>query len=430
MRDPVAVIGLGYVGLTLALTFAEEGLPVIGIEKNAAILGNLREGRAPFFEKGLDSLLKKHWGKNLQASRELPHQEIAAYILCIGTPIDDRRRPNLDVAESAVGEIASHLRDGVLVVLRSTVPVGTSRKVFLPLLDATKKKYHYACCPERTCEGIALREIRELPQIIGGRDGESTERASALFRKISPHLVTVPSLEAAEMIKLMDNSWRDTIFAFSNEIAVLCESLELHAADVIRFANVGYDRNTIPQPGFVGGPCLSKDPYILASPSMGPHREMPLIMKARQVNEDLPRLAWERVRSFLEKKKKLTQCKVFLAGMAFKGDPATNDLRGSPSLGFLRYVRESGIASIAAHDFVSSNEEMSRIGVRTTSLEEGFQDADAVCILNNHPSYRSLDILSLLRQMNRPAFFFDAWHLFGAETVKQVVGVSYGGIGF
>ncbi|MDO8527021.1 MAG: nucleotide sugar dehydrogenase [Deltaproteobacteria bacterium] len=431
MENTIAVIGLGHVGLTLAVTLAEEGFNVIGVEKSPEILHHLQKISPPFFESGLKELLEKHLGKDLHFFDSLPNQSIGTYILCVGTPLKLDLTPNLQAAEMAMQDIARHIQNGALVVQRSTVPVGTSRQFFLPILQKTGKQFHFACCPERTCEGVALRELRELPQIIGCDDAASHEKAAAIFQKVTPTLVKAPSMESAEILKLVDNCWRDTTFAFANEIALFCESLGLNACDVIQMANLGYERNSIPRPGFVGGPCLTKDPYLLAKPYGKPEATLPLTQNARQVNRQLPQQVARRVAMFLEKHGKSPEkAKIFVSGLAFKGEPATDDLRNSPSLEVLQHLRQLGVGVIKAHDFVVAPEEIVKLDILATTLEEGFQNADVVMILNNHRQYTQLPIHSLIKTTNNPLFFFDAWHLFSKKMVEETGKIIYGGIGF
>lgn len=426
----IAVIGLGRVGLTLALTLAEEGFSVAGIETSPEVLRRINKIQSPFFEPGMAELLKKHIGKKFNFFDHLPDRNIQTYLLCVGTPLKDGQ-PDLWGAETAIREIGRHFQEGALVILRSTVPVGTSRKIFLPILQNNRKKFYYACCPERTREGVALKELRELPQVIGGLDEASLEMAASLFQNFAPTLVKAASLEEAEMVKLMDNCWRDTTFAFANEMASLCEGFGIDATQVIKLANLGYSRNTIPRPGLVGGPCLTKDPYLLAHPAKIGKMPLALILTARGVNQNLPQRVWERIRQFLKKQnKEIQNCKIFLLGLAFKGDPATDDLRGSPGLDLLKILKEKGARSLFVHDFVIPEAVIARHDIPHALPEEGFRSADIVMILNNHKASLQLDIPSLLRTMNAPALFFDACRLFSREITGQVPGVTHGGIGF
>lgn len=429
-KQTVAVMGLGHVGLTLALTLAEEGFSVIGVESSPEVLGHLNKRQLHFFEAGVAELLRKHLGKRMSLFDRLPDCEIQTYILCVGTPLKNGV-PDLEWAEAAVRAISRHYKEGALVVLRSTVPIGTSRKIFLPILQNGHKKFYYACCPERVREGVALKELREIPQVISGLDEASQEMAAALFQKITSTLVRAPSLEGAEAIKLMDNCWRETVFAFANEMALLGWELGIDITQIIKLANLGYTRNAIPHPGLVGGPCLAKDTHLLVHSVQPGRTPLPLIETAREINLALPQRVWERIQKFLkEQNRDIQNCKIFLLGLAFKGDPPTDDMRGSPSLDLLNILRANGARSIYVHDFIVSEQEMIRQDIPYTPVEKGFHNADIAMVLNNHKAYLNLDISSLLRMMNAPALFFDACHLFSREITGQVPGITHGGIGF
>jgi nucleotide sugar dehydrogenase len=179
----------------------------------------------------------------------------SAYVITVGTPIlRPSLQPNLEYVRSATAEVAKVLRKGDLVILRSTVPVGTTRTVVLPMLEEVSglkvgQDFDLAFCPERTVEGRALRELRELPQIVGGFDVAGAERAARLFRRSTQTIIDVGSIESAEMLKIMDNTYRDVMFSYANQMALLCEALGLDLVPLVRAANQGYNRNSIPVPG-------------------------------------------------------------------------------------------------------------------------------------------------------------------------------------
>lgn len=431
-KKPIVIIGLGHVGLTLALTFAEEGFSVMGVDTSPEILKSLQNRESPFFEPGLTELLQKNLDKNFRFFEFIPDQEVSAYILCVGTPVTSQdKSPDMEAARKALQQIALKMKNESLVILRSTVPVGTSREIFLPILQTSQKKFYYAFCPERVCEGNALKELRTLPQIIGGLDTPSLEKASALFETITPTRVAVSSLEAAETVKLLDNCWRNTAFAFSNEVGLFCESLGLDACQIIEWANLGYKRNCIPKPGFVGGPCLSKDTYLLTQPAGRKKASLPFIETARHIHQQLPDYVCNRLKSFFDQNgKEIQKCKIFLSGLAFKGTPVTDDMRGSPGLDVLFSLRKNGARILFGHDFACSPESITKLDIPSVSMEEGFQNADAVLFLNNHENYSRLNLRLLLERMNKPAFFFDAWHLFATENRCAMPGITHGGIGF
>jgi UDP-N-acetyl-D-mannosaminuronic acid dehydrogenase len=261
----VGVVGLGYVGLTLATALADVGLRVVGIEKRQDVVDAVTAGRPSFQEVGLDRVLSAvvESGR-LEAFTEFqPEQSCATYIITVGTPLDGNGRARLDMIESATRQVADSMPDGSLVILRSTVKIGTTRNIVAPILQASGKKFEIAMCPERTLEGNALAELRQLPQIVGADTAETRDRAGRLFSHLTNQVLGVSSLETAEIVKLADNTYRDVWFGFANEVARLCDAVGVSANEVISTGKLGYPRTNIAQPGLVGGPCLEKDPHIL-----------------------------------------------------------------------------------------------------------------------------------------------------------------------
>ena len=425
----VGIVGLGYVGLTLAVVMAEEGFEVHGIETSERVVDTLRSGVPHFHEDGLESALREQVGKRLCVSTGYPRKPLAAYVITVGTPLaKPDRTPRMDYVIRAVEAVRDHIIPGALVVLRSTVPVGTTRDVVYPLLRERCADVLVAFCPERTVEGRALREIRELPQIIGGIDERSAEAAMRLFRRLTPNVLRVSSPEVAEMIKLVDNSWRDLIFGYANDIAMICERVGVDGAEVIRSANIGYARNNVPRAGYVGGACLSKDPHILLDLSRRHGYDPLTVFGAREVNESLPRWSASRLHGLYERAgRTLRGSKLVLSGLAFKGVPATGDLRDSPSLDLLAELRDAG-ADLYGHDFVVGEAEIAALGLTPAGIDEAFAGADCVIVANNHPGYERLDILALARTMRAPGIIYDAWRLFDRRILERE-GIIYGGLG-
>ncbi len=286
----VCIIGLGYVGLTLAATMANIGFRVHGVEVREDVVKLLRSGQPHFHEPGLADLLRRVVeGGFLAVHHSLPADcEANVFIITVGTPLGSNGRVRLDMIEHAAAEVAAAMRPGALVIMRSTLKLGTTRKIVLPILDARGIAYDVAFCPERTLEGVALQELRSLPQIVGGGDLGACVRAAQLFQFITPTTLRVHDLETAEMIKLVDNAQRDVHFAFSNEVARMCDAIGISAVDVITAGKLGYPRTNLAMPGPVGGPCLEKDPYILAE-GLEPLGLTPEItLAARRLNERQP----------------------------------------------------------------------------------------------------------------------------------------------
>ncbi len=432
----VTILGVGYVGLTLGLTLAEQGFKVKGYDKNDALVTQLNAKEAPFFEVGIGELLDKNSGQNICFTKNIDEANSDIYIITVGTPlIKSEKRPNIDYIRSAATTIGQQLSKGDLVLLRSTVPVGCSREVVLPVLERESglkcgQDFYLAFAPERTAEGVALRELYTNPQIIGGFDENSFAYAKALFQTFTPTVMNVGGLEAAELCKLMDNTYRDHIFAYANNIAELAEKLGINIHKLIKAVNFGYKRNQIPRPSpGVGGPCLSKDPYILASVFERHQIETNLLVACRQVNEKAPFLIREKLTKLLKQAgKDIEKATIALIGMAFKGDPETSDLRDSTSLWVLDALPNR--SKIKVYDPVVKRKELKALGVLTPKSMKGvFKNTDAVIILNNHKSYQKMNLTKLFSLMNKPAIFIDTWQNFSPLKIKQFNGILYGGLG-
>ncbi len=431
----VVVLGLGYVGLTLAVTLADLGFQVYGFDTNKELLKELEAKKSPFYENGLQKLLDFHIGRNLRLVSELQPGLGDIYIITVGTPLlKDNHEPNLDYVRKAAESVGKVLSQGNMVLLRSTIPVGCSREIVLPALEKNSglkvgTDLHLAFTPERTAEGRALKELRTNPQIVAGFNNSSSEYAANFFNTLTHSIITLDTLEAGEICKLIDNSYRDHKFAFINQFAPLTEKLQLDLCELVDAVNFGYQRNEVPKPSpGVGGACLSKDPYILSKVFKRYDVDSSLILEARKVNEQGPMHVKNRLEALLKQAgKDINTAKIFLIGMAFKGEPETSDLRESTAVWFLNLLPNR--ANVRAYDPLVSDEDLASLEIKPVSLEDGFEGADAVVILNNHRSYQDINIYKMFAKMNRPGVFIDTWHIFDPLEIKQHRGILYGGVG-
>ena len=426
----VCVVGTGHIGLPLAAVLADAGFRVTGYDINDGFLTRVSTtGRAGYMEEGLDELLARTLNRGLTLSSSPPAAH-DVYIITVGTPLDAATgRPTIDKVRQSIQQLAPRFGPDPLVILRSTVTIGTSRAVVLPEMARHAARFGLAFCPERTIEGRAIAEMKSLPQIVGGLDGASADRAEALFRRITDKVVRVSSLEAAEMIKLMNNTYRDLTFAFANEVALIAEHMGLSAREMIHAANVDYPRSSVARPGFVGGPCLEKDALILIDSLHQIDFKPRVIEEARRINHALPEHVAVRVLEQLQQLRgSAARTRVLLTGFAFKGRPATEDVRGSAAIPLMRRLQAAGV-EVWGHDFVTPEKVIAELGALTCSLEEGFEGADGVVIANNHPQYLRADIPALATRLRRPAFLLDAWSLFEARDFHAVGGLSYGALG-
>ena len=429
----VAIIGLGYVGLTLSVILADNGFSVTGLDKDKELVNKLKNADAPFYENGLENLLKSHVGYFFKPTSSEAQVFADIYIITVGTPVDYvTKKPDIKHIERAVLITAKKLKKGDLVILRSTVPIGCTRNTVIPILQKMSGlkvglDFFVAFCPERTAEGKALKELRELPQIVGGFDQNSRQLAMNFFSENTHTVIDVGSLEAAELCKLIDNTFRDTVFAYSNQMATLSEKLGLNLNEIVTKVNLGYERNKIPYPSpGVGGPCLSKDPYILQSNFSEFELDCSLTVAARKVNERSPRHIYDRCKALLsEIGKNINKEKIFIVGFAFKGEPVTSDLRDSTTVFFLKHLFEMGIKEVWGYDPIIAENDLLKLGISVCSLEEGFENAGAVFIMNNHRSYTDINIVKMLASMSKPSIFYDGWNMFPAQDLRKIPGIIY-----
>ena len=426
----VGIVGLGYVGLTLAVTLARKGFEVHGADTSPAVLQALRGGRPHLYEPGVPEALAEYLGTRLHVDGALPSGGLDAAIVCVSTPVDEATHaPALANLTAAARHVAARCAPDTLVIVRSTVPVGASRAVVLPELAARWPAPRLAMAPERTIQGQALRELEELPQVVGGVDEASRDAAAAVFARVTKRVVPVASLEAAELVKLVNNCHTDLIYSYGNEVALMAERWGLDPLEIIRAANLDYPRPDLSKPGFVGGACLTKDPYILASAAEAAGTTPWLVSRARALNEHLPVHVAERLIATLRALRgRIEGATLAVLGWAYKGWPPTDDMRGAPVLSMLPLFRAAGL-TLRGHDFLVAPDVVRELGATPVSVEDAFAGADAVLVITDHPEYAKLDLSRLLGTLRRPALVYDCWRILDEDVVRDA-GVRYAGIGY
>lgn len=436
----ICIIGTGYVGLTLSVVLAESGYEVLGTDTDQDIVENLNKGELSFYEKGLQPLLKLHLKEgNVKFTSFLKEKKADVYIICVGTPVDEKtNKPVFDYIKKAAEDVGEYLKKDDVIILRSTVPVGTTRSLVLPLLEKKSSlkagtDFYLVFAPERIAEGNALEEVKEIPQILGGINKQSAQIAARVFQTFNPSIIILDSLEEAEMVKLINNTFRDLSFAFANKIALMCEKLKLDTVKIIKAANEGYPRNPValPSPG-VGGYCLKKDSYIMAEVARKIKVSDDIFLESRKINNAIPHSVAGKILKFIEtnwlQEKKL---KIYIMGFAFKGYPETSDMRGSPTIDVLKILQDKlrERANFSGYDPIVKKEEIENLNVKYLSYREGFKDAHCVLIMNNNPEFEKIDLYSLLETMKKPGFLFDGWHFFFPQEIKKMKSIVYQGLG-
>lgn len=430
----VCILGLGYVGLTLAVAMADAGFEVLGVEIRDSVLEVLADGKAHFHEPGLEKKLQQVIRSgNLIFSKDIPEDWSGnVFIITVGTPLTADGRSRLDMIENVSRQVAKKLKNGNLVIMRSTVKLGVTRKIVKPILDGVGCKYDLAFCPERTLEGNALAELRTLPQIVGGSTYVASGRASQLFQFLTSTVVRVSDVETAEMIKLVDNAQRDVSFAYANEVARACDAIGVSAAEVIQAGKLGYPRTNLPMPGPVGGPCLEKDSHILAEGLRELGIEPEITMAARRTNENQPAEVINYLKHIVTDLSGFTTKPVItLMGIAFKGQPATDDLRGTMAKPVLARLREAfPNAEFRGYDAVVSHTLTRDFGLEpVATLEQAFTGSSLILILNNHPVFNSMPLVDLASGMKKPGLIYDFWNCFKTTDLHLPQGVAYMALG-
>jgi UDP-N-acetyl-D-mannosaminuronic acid dehydrogenase len=385
----VVVGGCGHVGLPLAVSLAEGTSIVTAFDTNPVAVAVVNSGKAPFYEVQLDEQLSRRLNQNFFATCD-PMTVSAAdtVIMVVGTPLDVHLNPDPNAVVTAVEEIIPFLRDGQLLILRSTVFPGVTSRVESLLLSASKK-ITVAFCPERIVEGAAMQELRELPQIIGVRTDTAFESASELFALLGVQVYrTTP--EEAELAKLFTNTWRYIKFAAANQFWMLANSAGVEYENVRNAIRFDYPRaKDLPSAGFSAGPCLFKDTMQLHAFS-GNH--FPLGNSAMLVNEGLPDYIIERLKLRLD----LKTLTVGILGMAFKGN--SDDVRSSLSYKLKRILRFEAKAVLTSDPFVLNDGDL-------VDLEYLLDEADILIIAAPHTQYASLSttkpVIDLWNQLGR-----------------------------
>jgi UDP-N-acetyl-D-glucosamine dehydrogenase len=383
----IAVVGLGYVGLPLAVAFAEAEHEVVGLDTDPARVDALNAGRS-HVEDVPDSALAPLAGR-LRATSQ--HEDLAsceAIVICVPTPLTSSRQPDLTYLNAAAAAVGEVVRPGQLVVLESTSYPGTTREQLLPALErsglSAGADFHLAFSPERIDPGRTDFTLRTTPKLVGGLTEACTVRARELYESICDEVFVLSTLEAAELSKLLENVFRSVNIAFVNELAQLCDRLGIDVWEVIDAAATkpfGFMRFD-PGPG-MGGHCLPVDPFYLAFRAREHDFYPEFIELAGKVNQAQPAFCAERIeRALDEAGKPVRGSRILILGVAYKA--GVGDTRESPALKIAALLRERG-GEISYHD--PHVPELPDLDLFSTDLDEGLAACDAAAIVTAHPEF-------------------------------------------
>ncbi len=403
MDRDVAIVGLGRIGLPLALSFADRGLRTVGVDVDPERLEAVRAGRMPWQETGTEELLGRV-GDRLEVTDRVGDAAGARdLVLTLGTPSFAHVEIDISDIRSALDDLLPVLESDHLIVLRSTVAPGTTEWVAGYLERRLGFRSHVAHVPERIAAGRFLEEIATLPCIVGGVDEASTERAAALFGVLGGPIVRTTPVQA-ELAKIWTNILRYTHFALPNLLMMDCEQYGANVFAVIDLINRDYPRGGMARPGLTAGTCLRKDFAFSEERSNAPG----MLLAVSRVNESVPRFLVDGMKRRLGS---LAGRKVAVLGLAFKRD--TDDERDSLSAKLIRLL-ERELADVAVHD--------PRVARLTAPFGDVVEDADAVVVATNHSEFERPGLLHVLADgASRDCLVVDPWDSFGTGQVFAYV---------
>ena len=388
----VGIVGLGYVGLPLAVAFSQAGFQVLGFDVQQKRVDLVNQGQSYIADVSsgcLSALVEKNL---LQATTDRDRlTEVEAICICVPTPLTRTKDPDLSYVINEATEISKRLRPGQLVILESTTYPGTTREIVLPILEHSGLQkgsdFYLAYSPERVDPGNEKHNIRNTPKVVGGVDPPSTELAELLYQQIAEIVVPVTNAEVAEMTKVFENVFRSVNIALVNELAELCEKMGISAWEVIDTASTkpfGY-MPFYPGPG-VGGHCIPLDPYYLASKAREYDFHTRFIELAAETNERMPYRIVSHVTEILNTRgKSLNGARVLILGVAYKKD--VEDIRESPSLKIIRVLQEKGV-EVSYNDPYIPQVQLPHDNLNSVDLtEECLSSMDCVVIATNHSCY-------------------------------------------
>lgn len=380
----ICVIGLGYIGLPTSSMFAANGVRVTGVDNNTSVIDSLRHGKIHIFEPGLNEVVKEALDKG---TLNVASQPVAAdaFIIAVPTPFYADKKADLSFVRSAAEAIVPVLRSGNLVVLESTSPPLTTREVVQPILERSGlvagRDFLLAYSPERVLPGQIMRELVENARVIGGIDEASAQAGRDLYRIIVKGEIVLTDATTSEMVKLMENTYRDINIAIAMEFSRLADRFGVDIWEALAIANRHPRVNILnPGPG-VGGHCISVDPWFLVekAPDI-----TPLIHTARLVNDGQPAFVLQVIQRLIPH---LQGKRIAALGLAFK--PDVDDLRESPAIEVIRKLVEAGAVVTACEPF---RPDFQLDGVTVTGdLHAALQDAEVVILLVGHALFKALD---------------------------------------
>ena len=382
----VVVMGLGYIGLPTAALIAGNKIKVKGVDLNEEVVKTINKGKVHIVEPDLDGLVSKVISERLMQADTKPC-EADIFLIAVPTPFKGDHEPDLSYVESAVKAVVPYLRKSNLLVIESTSPVGTTRKMadlVFEIRPELKGDLYIAYCPERVLPGKILYELENNDRVIGGLDEVSTEIAVSFYSRFVKGSLHKTNARTAEMCKLVENSYRDVNIAFANELSMICEEVDIDVDELIMLAGK-HPRVNILKPGCgVGGHCIAIDPWFLVS-EFG--EKTKIIKAAREVNNHKADWVFEKIISAAEKFEREMNRKPLIAAMGLAYKPDIDDLRESPALYIVQRLQKTDYKILAVEPNISKYD-----GKDLVPYTEAEEKADIIVYLVAHREFKNRNV--------------------------------------
>ena len=410
----IAVIGLGYVGLPVAALFAERGFSVTGVDIKADRITLINKGISPIEgkEPGLSELIAGvvQQGKLHATSDYMELKDCDVILIDVETPVNRSHVPEYEALRGALKSLGPVLKDGALMVVESTIMPGTMRNVVLPILEESSGKqcgqsFYLGNCPERVMPGKLIQNLTSMSRVVGGDSPQTAAVMQALYRNIVQSDIDQADWITAELVKTVENTYRDVQIAFANETAMICEALGADVWRVRELVRKSPGREMLLPGAGVGGHCIPKDPWLLASSVRGYDVKVRLIPAARDINSSMP---VHMLALLKERLKDLQGKRILVLGYAYLED--SDDTRDAPSMYFIKAL-ENEEADFVVHDpFVKEY---------MGDVYEMAEGCDAAVLMTAHSEYRQLDFEKLKSKMNN-TLVVDGRNLWEKERLFEV----------
>ncbi|WP_339068118.1 nucleotide sugar dehydrogenase [Fusobacterium animalis] len=421
-KAKLALIGLGYVGLPIAIAFSKKGFEVVGFDLNNEKVELYKNGVDPTFEVG-DNEIKKN--KIYYTSNEEDLRDVDFYIVAVPTPVTADKVPDLTPVKSASHIIGRNLKKNSIIVYESTVYPGVTEDICLPILESESNlkagiDFKIGYSPERISPGDNKHKLENIVKIVSGMDEETLEEVAKVYGEvIEIGLHKAPSIKVAEAAKVIENSQRDINIAFMNELSIIFNKMNINTKDVLEAASTKW--NFLPfQPGLVGGHCIGVDPYYLTykAEEIGYHSQV--ILAGRKINDDMGKYVAENiVKKLLEAEINVLNARIGVLGCTFKED--CPDVRNSKVFDIINELKSYNIKCLITDPIADKKEVKKVYGYELVDIEE-IKDMDLIVIPVSHKEYKELDketLFNLFNKMNKKKIIFDIKSIFNKKFVND-----------